>query len=179
MQVHSPSKWEMYKSLPDKPLKQNLRKQIAQRYRTLQRVERVDPVRWKFEIDAIAIEDRIYAVLRDLRLSSEPDEQEQQLRHEVDRLITNRDQWRRERLLRVKSELEVMNLQSALEPVNQELKRVEGLTAADRKPRVDKRIEDFKKQVDRPPKSLLGGHTPPSGVAAEDPAARKPEPGPQ
>ncbi|QOV90221.1 hypothetical protein [Humisphaera borealis] len=167
MRANSPSKWEMYLSLPDKPLKQNLRKQIAQRYRTLQKVERSDPVRWKLEIDAIAIEDRIYSTLQELRSGNNPEDRERQLRLEVDRLISNRDHWKRERLLRVKAELESMKVPAALKPVEEELDRLEHLTPEGRAPRVDKRIEEFKKQMAKPPKAILGGHSPASGVPVD------------
>ena len=167
MLQNSPNKWQMYQSLPDKPLKQNLRKQIAQRYKTLQKVEKNDPVRWKLEIDAIAIEDRIYFTLQELRSGNNLDAQERQLRLEVDRLIANRDHWRKERLLRVKSELEAMKLSAALKPVDEELDRLDRLTPEGRAPRVDKRIEEFKKQMAKPPKVILGGHSPASGVPAD------------
>lgn len=164
MLTHSPNKWQMYSNLPDKPLKQTLRKQITQRYRNLQRIERNDPVRWKLEIEAIAIEDKIYLTLQSMRGGNDMEEFERQLRAEVDQLVANRDQWRKERLLRVKAELESMKVPGALKPVDEELQRLETATPQYRAPRVDKRIEDFKKQVDKPPKALLGGQSPASGV---------------
>lgn len=157
MQVHSPSKWQMYLSLPDKPLKQGLRKQIAQRYRTLQRVEKSDPVRWKLEIEAIAIEDRIYATLQELKLGIEDGGNERQLRADVDLLVGNRDNWRKERLIRVKAELESLKLPASIRPVEEEIERLNKMTPDDRRGRVDKRIEEFKKHMDRPPRALLGG----------------------
>ncbi len=164
MLTHSPNKWQMYSNLPDKPLKQTLRKQITQRYRNLQRIERNDPVRWKLEIEAIGLEDKIYLTLQSMRSANDMAELEQQLRNDVDQLVANRDQWKKERLLRVKAELESMKVPGALKPVEEELQRLDAATPQYRAPRVDKRIEDFKKQVDKPPRALLGGQSPASGV---------------
>jgi len=166
MLTYSPNKWQMYQSLPS-PLQLGLRKQIAQRYRTLQRLERSDQVRFAMETEAIAIEDQIYATLQELRLGNDVEAREARLRADVDRLVANRDEWRRERLRRVKMELESLKLTASIGPVDEEIERLNKMTPSDRKSRVEKRIEDFKRQMDKPPRQLIGGRSQPPGVPAD------------
>jgi hypothetical protein len=108
--TQSPNKWRMYENLPaEGNLKRQLRQQIVQRYRALQRLEQNDPERHDLESRAIWIEDEIYGVLRDLdaalREGHDSAPVEQALRAKVDELVKNRDKWKARRLQRVAREL--------------------------------------------------------------------------
>ena len=121
MQANSPKKWGMYVSLPDKDIKQNLKNGISQRFKSLERIRATDEKHFEIELRAIRIEDQIYGCLQEIKSERQVEENQKKLWSFCDELVTNRDEWKLERLRRVHQELRSMNLDTAAQSVNDEI----------------------------------------------------------